>query len=93
MQHRAALLYFILGQYPSPPTKQHVRHCSMLKQVHALQHAEPAVHALLMLMQASMSAALQRGQSELQAHSGSGVVVVCGSLHAVAEAQKHLKAL
>ena len=38
-----------------------------------------------------MSAALQRGQSELVAHTGAGVVVVCGSMHAVAEAHKHFK--
>ena len=44
-------------------------------------------------MQASMAAALQKAESELEAqqHHGGGVVVVCGSLHAVAEAQKVLE--
>ena len=41
-------------------------------------------------VQASMSAALDRAQFELKPLPGSGVVVVCGSLHAVAEAQKVL---
>ena len=45
------------------------------------------------LMQASMAAALQKAESELetQQHPGGGVIVVCGSLHAVADAQKVLQ--
>lgn len=40
-----------------------------------------------------MAAALQKAESELEAqqHPGGGVIVVCGSLHAVADAQKVLK--
>lgn len=42
------------------------------------------------LIQASMAAALQKAESELEAqqHPGGGVIVVCGSLHAVADAQR-----
>ncbi|KAA6423036.1 MAG: folylpolyglutamate synthase-like [Trebouxia sp. A1-2] len=45
------------------------------------------------VIQASMAAALQKAESELEAqqHHGGGVVVVCGSLHAVAGAQKVLE--
>ena len=43
-------------------------------------------------MQASMAAALQKAESELETqHPGGGVIVVCGSLHAVADAQKVLQ--
>ena len=42
-------------------------------------------------VQASMSAALERAQFELKPSQGPGVIVVCGSLHAVAEAQNFFK--
>jgi hypothetical protein len=38
------------------------------------------------LIQASLGAALQKAQHELRGHGGEGVVVVTGSLHAVAAA-------
>lgn len=40
------------------------------------------------LIQASLTAAFEKARHELTAFSGPGVVVVTGSLHAVAEAYK-----
>lgn len=43
------------------------------------------------LIQASLTAAVERGRMELRAHPGErGVVLVCGSLHAVGSALAHL---
>ena len=43
-------------------------------------------------MQASVAVAYQKGEAELEAqqHPDGGVIVICGSLHAVADAQKVL---
>ena len=52
-----------------------------------------AKHALACnVLQASVAVAYQKAESELEAqqHPDGGVIVVCGSLHAVADAQKIL---
>lgn len=43
-------------------------------------------------MQASVAVAYQKAESELaaQQHAEGGVIVVCGSMHAVADAQRVL---
>lgn len=42
------------------------------------------------LIQASMTAAVEKACMELRAHRGQGIVLVCGSLHAVGAALQQL---
>ena len=47
---------------------------------------------LILRLQASVAVAYQKAESELEAqqHPKGGVIVICGSLHAVADAYKIL---